>query len=85
MINRKRETIVRYPGAISRAFLQKLIERVQSCREISGESLFSTLLHLEQQIRKDLKTKYRAETKNQGSLRPRGRRFLIIPQSRYVE
>jgi hypothetical protein len=85
MINQKRKSIVRHPGAIPGAILQRLIQRVQPCRESSDESLFSTLLQLEQQIRKDLKTKYQAETKKQGTLRGLGRRFLIIPRSRYVE
>ena len=80
-----KKTIVRHARAIPSAILQRLIHRVQSCLESSDESLFSTLLQLEQQIRKDLKIKYQAKTQKQGSLRTLGRRILIIPRSRYVE
>jgi len=85
MINQKRKTIVRDPGAIPGAILQKLIQRVQSCRESSGESLFSILLQLEQQIRNHPETRYQIETKEQGSRRHLSRHSLVIPRSRYVE
>lgn len=66
-------------GRSQPAVIQKLIQRVRSCRESADESLFITLLRLEQQIREDLKNKCRTQIKRQGFLKPLDRRSLIIP------
>jgi hypothetical protein len=72
-------------GRPRHALVQELIQRVRSSRESADESLFITLLRLERQIREDLETQCRIQTKKQGSLKLPGLRSLIIPRSRYVE
>ncbi|MBV8815800.1 MAG: hypothetical protein JO271_15020 [Verrucomicrobia bacterium] len=67
------------------AVLRKLVAQIQSRRESPDESLFSILIRLEQQIRRELKVNCDSPTRKPGTQIAANRHSLMVPRSRYIE